>query len=281
MTNLALIVDQIKNEISVDATGKGKASIRAVARLMDVDHTSLLESLKTAGGISPSKLVALLTEQGFDAGGILFWTENGIPDLAIAIIAKYYAYKAGQRCKKQAEMVDTAFTGIGVRSWIQQQTGWKRQEPKQVEQINQELSNPLYLQASATAIDLVLIPTGTDSRLIAGVKANYFSKIYPELAPAMEEAKKLLSIPIEDELVRPGKLAELYEAKTGIKLSAQKMNKLLADKGLQFKNPNGSEPAWKPTEEGKEYSQTVMDTAKGHNKSVTSLKWYPSVIEVI
>ena len=54
MTNLALVVNQIKNEISVDATGKGKASIRAIARLMDVDHKSLSESLKTARGSSPS-----------------------------------------------------------------------------------------------------------------------------------------------------------------------------------------------------------------------------------
>ena len=138
MTNLALIVDQIKNEISVDATGKGKASIRATARLMDVDHKGLSESLKTAGGISPSKMATMLIEQGFDPGEILEWFDNGIPDMAIAVIAKYYAYKAGQRCKKQAEMVDTAFTAIGVRSWIQQQLGWKGQQNGKVDHPQQE-----------------------------------------------------------------------------------------------------------------------------------------------
>ena len=128
---------------------------------------------------------------------------------------------------------------------------------------------------------MMLEGTGIHPSLKAGYKANEFAKLHPALASTCENMKSLLGIPIEEELVRPGKLAEIYEAKTGVKLSAQKMNKLLADKGLQFKNSDGNEPAWKQTEEGKEYSQTVLDTAKGHNKSVTSLKWYPSVIEII
>lgn len=136
------------------------------------------------------------------------------------------------------------------------------------------------LQAIASAIDLVLSPTGLDSRLIAGVKANQIAKHYPALASAMEESKQLLGISVEENLVRPGKLAELYEAKAGIKLSAQKMNKLLAEKGLQIKNATGN-PSWLPTGEGKQYSELVLDTAKGHNKTVQSLQWHPSVIEVI
>jgi hypothetical protein len=279
MTNLALIVNQIKNEISVDATGKGRASVRATARLIDVDEKALRVTFEGAEQ-NPSKLAEFLMENGFQYAEQILWSQTGIPDLAIAVIAKYYAYKAGRYCKKQAELVDTAFTGIGVRSWLQQQLGWKRQETKPTEQTSQGQNNSFDLQADAIAIDLVLAPTGIDSRLIAGVKANHFSKIRPELAPAMEEAKKLLSIPVEENLVRPGKLAELYEAKAGIKLSAQKVNKLLADKGLQIKNATGN-PSWLPTEEGKQYSELVLDTAKGHNKTVQSLQWHPSVIDVI
>jgi hypothetical protein len=113
------------------------------------------------------------------------------------------------------------------------------------------------------------------------VKANQVAKIYPALASAMEESKSLLSIPVEDKLIRPGKLAELYEARTGVKLSAQKMNSLLAERGLQVKNTANNNPLWLPTEEGKQYSQIVLDTAKGHNKTVQSLQWHPSVVEVI
>jgi hypothetical protein len=50
---------------------------------------------------------------------------------------------------------------------------------------------------------------------------------------------------------------------------------------MQTKNTSSSSPLWLPTEEGKEYSQIVLDTAKGHNKTVQSLQWYPSVVDVI
>lgn len=77
MANLALIVEQIKNEITIDSEGKGKASIRAVARLMDVDHASLLSSFKS-GEQNPSKLAEMLAEYGFDSGEQISWSEAGI-----------------------------------------------------------------------------------------------------------------------------------------------------------------------------------------------------------
>jgi prophage antirepressor-like protein len=137
------------------------------------------------------------------------------------------------------------------------------------------------LQEIGIAIDVVFAATAIDARLTAGVKANQIAKIYPSLASAMEESKALLGIEVEEKLVRPGKLAELYEAKTGTKLSARKINTLLMDKGLQVKNPSGTNPCWLPTDQGEEYSQLVLDTAKGHNKTVQSLQWYPSVVDVI
>jgi hypothetical protein len=273
MTNLALIIEQIKNEITVDPEGKGKASIRAVARLMDVDHVSLLNSFKS-GEQNPSKLAEMLTEYGFDSGEQISWSEAGIPDVAIAVIAKYYAYKAGRYCKKQAELVDTVFTSIGVRVWMQKQVGWEKQESKDRGLVG-------LCQDASILIDLILDGTDVHPNLKAAVKANQIAKIYPVLASAMEESKSLLSIPVEDKLIRPGKLAELYEAKTGVKLSAQRMNSLLAEKGLQVKNTANNNPLWLPTEEGKQYSQVVLDTAKGHNKTVQSLQWYPSVVDVI
>lgn len=137
------------------------------------------------------------------------------------------------------------------------------------------------VQEIGSAIDVVFASTLIDSRLIAGVKANQIAKSYPALASAMEESKSLLGIPVEKELVRPGRLAELYTQKTGVGISARKMNLLLMEKGLQTKNNKGSSPLWLPTEEGKEYSQVVLDTAKGHNKTVQSLQWYPSVVDMI
>lgn len=123
--------------------------------------------------------------------------------------------------------------------------------------------------------------TGINKYLLAGAIATEIGKQRPEYKALTESIKQdIPGVEVEEKLVRPGKLAELYEDKTGIKLSAQKMNKLLEDKGLQIKNSTGN-PSWLPTEEGKQYSELVLDTAKGHNKTVQSLQWYPSVIEVI
>lgn len=123
--------------------------------------------------------------------------------------------------------------------------------------------------------------TKINEYLLAGAIANEIGKHRPEYKALTESIKQgIPGVKIEEELVRPGKLAELYESKTGIKLSAQRINKLLEDKGLQTKNAAGN-PSWLPTEEGKEYSQLILDTAKGHSKTVQSLQWYPSVIDVI
>ncbi|QLE53588.1 hypothetical protein FD724_37635 (plasmid) [Nostoc sp. C057] len=46
---IAQIIDQIKQEITVDSNGQGKASLRATARLAGVDAAGLFRSLKTAG----------------------------------------------------------------------------------------------------------------------------------------------------------------------------------------------------------------------------------------
>ncbi|MBD2459240.1 hypothetical protein H6G80_35040, partial [Nostoc sp. FACHB-87] len=42
---VAQIIEQIKQEIEVDASGKTKASVRATARLAGVDHTAIINHL--------------------------------------------------------------------------------------------------------------------------------------------------------------------------------------------------------------------------------------------
>lgn len=274
MTNLTLIVDQIKNEISVDATGRGKASIRAVARLMDIDHAGLLSNFKD-GEQNPSKLAQMLTEYGFDGGEQISWSQTGIPDTAIAVIAKYYAYKAGRYRKKQAELVDTAFTGIGVRSWMQKAIGW-------TEKVESKTTDDLTANELSDLADLIYGGTGMNPLLIAGHKASLIGSQIPRLKSATEAIKKNLSIPTKHRLVYPGELARLLAERSGdeIPMSSQAMNKLLAEKGLQTKNLSGKPPSWLLTDEGKEYGEMVMDTAKNHSKTVQSVKWKTSVLDL-
>jgi prophage antirepressor-like protein len=140
---------------------------------------------------------------------------------------------------------------------------------------------PPTLQEISDLFDLTLGGAGLDSKLIAGVKLNAIASCNPALAEAAEIAKSALSIPIEEGLVRPTQLGEKLEAKTGEKWSAIRVNKLLTDLGFQIPNPDGKNPAYLPTEKGKEYSQLVLDTAKGRDKTVQSLQWHLSVLEAL
>ncbi|MCL6753356.1 hypothetical protein KBT16_21235 [Nostoc sp. CCCryo 231-06] len=60
------IIEQIKQEIEVDADGHGKASIRATARLAGVSDMAIIKALESAN-LEPSKLSKILMEHGFDA----------------------------------------------------------------------------------------------------------------------------------------------------------------------------------------------------------------------
>ncbi|MBD2492450.1 hypothetical protein [Aulosira sp. FACHB-615] len=121
---IAQIIDQIKQEITVDANGQGKASIRATARLADINDAGLLRSLKTAADISHSKLVEKLVRKRFECADILGWSQSGIPDVAVAAILHYYGFEAGKRCSQQARLACEAFESIGVRAWMQDIMGW-------------------------------------------------------------------------------------------------------------------------------------------------------------
>jgi hypothetical protein len=128
------IIEQIKEEIEVDANGQGKASIRATARLADIDATGLARSLKTAVDNSPSKLAQKLINKGFEGVEILKWSQSGIPDVAVAAILHYYGYEAGKRCSEQARFACEAFESVGVRAWMQDITGWTKPPIHQPEQ---------------------------------------------------------------------------------------------------------------------------------------------------
>ncbi|WP_414572660.1 hypothetical protein [Nostoc sp. CCY 9925] len=130
---IAQIIEQIKQEITVDSNGHGKASIRATARLAGVSAVAVLKTLDSVNQ-EPSKLAQVLMESGFDAVNLNQWRTNGIPDIAIAIILDYYAYEAARYCTKQAKLICRAFKTIGVRAWMQDIMGWTKPTTQQPEQ---------------------------------------------------------------------------------------------------------------------------------------------------
>lgn len=121
--NLKAIEFQIISEVRCDKDGKVYFSIRAVARLCGIQHTTLIRAFE--GGVkSTHKIAEMLTQHGFDCG---VFSETGIPDIAAAIIIQYYAMFAGERCTDTAKQVTSAFIAIGIRSYGQQLVGFKNE----------------------------------------------------------------------------------------------------------------------------------------------------------
>ena len=232
------ILQQIEQEIEIDAQGRGKASIRATARLAGVSDMALRKAFNSAN-LEPNELAKKLIGQGFDAANLLDWSTYRIPDIAISTILEYYAFDALRYCTEQARLTYKAFATVGIRSWIQQIKNW--QQSKQ-EVVSQQPS----VKDISEAISSVFCLGTIDPNLVQGLIANEIGKAYPQLKCQMEAVKQLLPTPVEDELVTVTNLAKLYMEHGGKKLNqnnssqsnAKLMNKILINKGVQFINPN-------------------------------------------
>ncbi|MGB3761454.1 MAG: hypothetical protein WBA07_34590 [Rivularia sp. (in: cyanobacteria)] len=288
MTHMMLdsVLEQIKEEIKIDANGKGKASIRATARLAGVDDKSLRVAFESAEQ-NPSTLAKKLIEQEFIAAEQCSWSRVGIPDLAVSIVLEYYAFDAGRYCKEQAKLAYKAFATTGIRIWMQHIKGW--QQSKQ-EVVSEQPS----VKDISEAISSVFCLGTIDPNLVQGLIANEIGKAYPQLKCQMEAVKQLLPTPVEDELVTVTNLAKLYMEDGGKKLNqnnssqsnAKLMNKILINEGVQFKNPNlnakkNGQPLYLPTELGKQYSKVILQEANRSNKTIQQLRWFPSVLNLI
>jgi len=127
------------------------------------------------------------------------------------------------------------------------------------------------------AIDAVLKGTDIHPSLIAGVKANRIADRFPALKGDMEAVKRLLPVAVDEQLLTVTALADMYFEKWGDRCSAQRINIMLRDAGLQIKGMTKDNP-WLPTESGKVHSQMVLQTASGRDKTVYQLRWKPSVL---
>lgn len=119
-SQLTEVLQGIRSEIKVDTEGKGTISSNGLALLLGISH-SLLNCDR-----QPKKLAEMLTELGFDDCDREF--KNGIPDIAVACIIKYYALYA-QRTSNNAKVLLDAFSAVGIRAWFQDVTGFEKPKP--------------------------------------------------------------------------------------------------------------------------------------------------------
>ncbi|WP_193200224.1 KilA-N domain-containing protein [Nostoc sp. MG11] len=263
------ILEQIREEIEVDASGKGKASIRATARLADVQDSSIRRAFEGAA-LEPSLLAQSLIQQGFDSAALQSWSQEGIPDLAVATILEYYAYDAGRYCKKQARLVCKAFIAIGIRVWMQTIKGWdKSEQPQDCSKI---------LSPSHEAAQLALLVgefAGLEKSLTAQLAVNAATRVNPALKPAADELKSAIACtdPCDDAYLNPTQIGE------AIGKSAIAVNKWLINAGLQYRTDDRKLP-YRPTELGKQWGRMVSAVARGSNQTVFQLRWLPGVTEL-
>lgn len=99
------IIEQIKEEITVESNGQSRASIRATARLAGVDNQSIRKALESLN-VEPSKLAQKIRLQGINIDS---WHTNGIPHEGVYLIVEYYAFEAGRYCNHKARQAITYF----------------------------------------------------------------------------------------------------------------------------------------------------------------------------
>ena len=134
----------------------------------------------------------------------------------------------------------------------------------------------------ADFVSVILNIAGLDQSMIAASAANHVAKYYPALRPSAEDLKKELVIETSEKLLTPTEIGLILEQRTGVKHSAQRVNKLLSENGLQTPNPHGKDPAWLPTPKGSEFSKLLLAAQKGIKDATRQhLQWFESVVDVL
>lgn len=117
--------DDVKKELSVDSNGKTSCSFRGLGRMFTVSPSRI--SSHFTDHLKPSKLAEMLMEKGFEGDHLASWAEVGVPDVAIPIIARYYAYESvqvGEETKTAARNFIDFTSAVSVRTFFQQQLGY-------------------------------------------------------------------------------------------------------------------------------------------------------------
>ncbi|ACK70834.1 hypothetical protein PCC7424_2413 [Gloeothece citriformis PCC 7424] len=121
MNNISIyhLSEDIRSEFTIDEQGRAFASRRAVARLVGVEHPSILKLLKRIASGNLKKSPSLQPFAGQD------FSDGKLPDILVAAIIEYYCFDS-RAANRQAQLVYRAFATVGFRLWIQQELGWQK-----------------------------------------------------------------------------------------------------------------------------------------------------------
>jgi hypothetical protein len=143
--NIVHISDDIKQEFHIDPDGKTFVTVNAAAQILGITRQGLQQNCNS-NKIS-SRFGQYLSKSGIEN---VNFSEKGISDVALAIIAKYYAYKSNKK-SEQAEQFDLAMSAIGIRTWIQSELGYQKQK-QPIEPPKQQLEDLTEVQLKGLVI---------------------------------------------------------------------------------------------------------------------------------
>ena len=285
MTQIFHLPEEIKQELRLDLQGKIIASIRGVARLADIDKESIAKALRAGGDPEPSQLAVFLMNNGFNGGDLKAWIDNGIPDLAIALILEYYGYECQERYRReQAKKLCRAFRAVGFRVWAQQQLGWQNHNSES--RLAEDLMLADYAARCAQN-------AGVDKNVTEQIKLEGLMKMYPDSQHLLKPQKEAIaaSNPLPEKPMTATEVGRELAARLGYpKISARKVNNKLLQLGYQVsvtrvKRSTGKEvhDYYKPTEKGEPHSTLLLSLyLDGDGKATKAqLKWFSSIISIL
>lgn len=98
--------DSLLEHIQANMLGNKNLSIRGLAEMLGVHHSSLFRG----GDFKSSKLAEILTKQGFRAGDLI---ENGFNAQATWLVIEYFAYESKAKAEK-AKQIARTFGSVGI-----------------------------------------------------------------------------------------------------------------------------------------------------------------------
>lgn len=251
-------IDQIQIQDFIIEGDHARISQRKVAEIIGVTQKTVSKWTDT---LTDTTLAETIKEKGF----------NG--DTLNQIVGYYATSSAVKReVKENCVKLLIESSKLGFQMLIDKMAGLE----SSIETDQMKLFND-YCQVT----DLIFKNTHIKTELIAGVKLSQAQKMLPSLANNLKDNQKLLiqSTASDVKLVTPTELGK------SLNLSAQKVNQLLIEQGLQVKNDakkSRKEPSYLPTDKGHEFCSFTLATGKsGDTTSYQQLLWYESVMNII
>ena len=279
MTQIFHLPEDIRQEFSIDELGQAYASQSAIARLCGVTQSAinqLLEKIAISKPVSESL-------QPFN--GMDFRAISKIPDVVVAAIINHYAMYA-RNTTEQAKRVCLCFQAIGIRTWIQNELGWQKQNTDT--RFAEDLMLAEFAARSAQN-------AGVDKDVAEQIKLETLMKAYPNRQNFLKPQKDAISAstPLPEAPMTPTDVGHKLAVRLGYpKVSAKKVNSKLLELGYQvsitrIKRSNGKEvhDYYQPTEKGKPHSQlqtsVYTDSYAEAHGTKAQLRWFSSIVDVL